>query len=761
MTRKTAPPKRPLAGPLLCEVEDIFPFGVFVRMPDGERGYIRRRELTLSGDKDPRTELVVGQKLQAVLLPADAAASAPDRSPELSVRAALPDPWPEFARRRKVEDVVAATVKHLFADGVLVEIVPGVDGYIPLRELSPGVPPPAPDELLWPGDHVEATILLLDARQNRLILSLRRRLEQMIMAEGVREKLDQTAERPLSTAATSVDELSAVGELSGDAPIAIDGTILVVEDRAGLREPLLNWLRERACDVQGASSAEEAIELCKRQDFAVGIFDLDIPKINGVALITKLRELQNNMPIAVMSGPDLIVEQWTRLQPLGIAACFPKPLDLDELAQSLAAIGRGESQASSLALYGDGNAEEIAAFQNITATIRSRQRVTDRLKTALDQLVDEAGADKGIIFRLDPASGSVTIVATAGTLRLNRTAIPFLQDSPVKDVIRESTLLIERRASDDRIGRLRNLLPLLTFESFLGIPLEAGGRTEHALFLFGRRPGAFPKHALREALSVAFLMQAVLEGQILEQRLEKAGGILLSGQLSSAFGHEVFNRVTSLDLQMRLLSRSLDRFDGVDRDSDRGAGLDELRTLAEMTVQAVVELRQTVGDFQRLMRTTDEQIVNVNLALRSAETQVQPIALRKDVRIYVELAPDLPDAQGSSVRIQQVFLNLILNAVQQMSDLDPRRRILRVSSCLVSDESGARLQIRFSDTGPGIHRRLWEKIFALGYTTRENGSGLGLFIARSLVESIGGRIGVEESRLLMGTTFLVELPAVT
>jgi two-component system sensor histidine kinase FlrB len=69
------------------------------------------------------------------------------------------------------------------------------------------------------------------------------------------------------------------------------------------------------------------------------------------------------------------------------------------------------------------------------------------------------------------------------------------------------------------------------------------------------------------------------------------------------------------------------------------------------------------------------------------------------------------------------------------------------------------VQARFSDTGPGIHRQLWEKIFALGFTTRAGGSGLGLYIARSLMGSMGGRIVLEESLVPLGTTFLVELPA--
>jgi signal transduction histidine kinase len=67
------------------------------------------------------------------------------------------------------------------------------------------------------------------------------------------------------------------------------------------------------------------------------------------------------------------------------------------------------------------------------------------------------------------------------------------------------------------------------------------------------------------------------------------------------------------------------------------------------------------------------------------------------------------------------------------------------------------LLVRFTDTGPGIHKQLWEKIFELGFSTR-GGSGLGLFIARSFIEMFDGRIKVEESAVPLGTTFLVKLP---
>jgi len=115
---------------------------------------------------------------------------------------------------------------------------------------------------------------------------------------------------------------------------------------------------------------------------------------------------------------------------------------------------------------------------------------------------------------------------------------------------------------------------------------------------------------------------------------------------------------------------------------------------------------------------------------------------------------------GSNIGLQQVFLNLMLNAVQQMERQPDGRRALEIATVHEAGDGTRLVKVRFSDSGPGIHRQLWDKIFALGFTTRPGGSGLGLYIAKSLVESMGGRISVEESLVPLGTTFSVEVPAV-
>ena len=128
----------------------------------------------------------------------------------------------------------------------------------------------------------------------------------------------------------------------------------------------------------------------------------------------------------------------------------------------------------------------------------------------------------------------------------------------------------------------------------------------------------------------------------------------------------------------------------------------------------------------------------------------------------MDLAPGLPPVAGSAIRLQQVFVNLMLNAVQQTAPKMARwpegRGLLQVSTAWQAEEERA-VRVRFCDNGPGIHRQLWEIIFALGFSTRPAGTGLGLFIARSLMESMGGQVVVERSVIPMGTTFRVELPA--
>ncbi len=714
-------------------VRQVLPFGAFVELAGGLTGYIRRREMTLSANVDPRAVVTIGQTIRALVIePAE-----PGRNIELSLRRLESDPWPAFADQHKVGDVIAVTVKHVFADGVLVEHTPGVDGYIPGDELG------APTDTLWVGDHTEAAIIHLDKSRTRLLLSVRRWAARLAVTDDVVERLAGDAPY-LDT------EPLAAPPTGPGVPADLAGPILVVEDQDDVRVSLLEMLRDAGYDAVGMSSAEEALALCARRPFALALIDLDMPTVNGLELVARLAENGHALPIAVMSVPDLLAQEYEQLRTLGVGLAYSK-LDMDELFADLHRLARGE-RPSLPPLATAELPDEAERFRALAGSLRAEHRVAERLSAALTELRDSLQADLAVIFRFDLAARAVSVVAQCGTPVLRADDLYHLPESPVRDVIQEDEVLLRRRVSGDRSGRFRNLLAVVEFESCVGVPLEAAGTVEHALFLFSRRPDIFGSQRLREALAVAILLQSVLEAQALDERIVAAGQLLLTGELTSAISHEVANKGVTLDQQVRNARRQLARVAA-------GGALDSLAdTLARMA-ETVDGLRETSTSIISLRTAVGGTTTSIGDALSRAKRQVSLEAQRKKLHVRLSAGEDLPPAAASPNRLHFVFLNLMINAIQWARGTDEHRGYLRVDASALTIDGAPWLRIVFSDNGPGIHRDNWEKVFAMGMTTREGGSGLGLYIARAVLEAMNGRIYVEESLMLLGTTFAVELPA--
>ena len=381
----------------------------------------------------------------------------------------------------------------------------------------------------------------------------------------------------------------------------------------------------------------------------------------------------------------------------------------------------------------------------------------DRLQGVLESLVRDTSAETGVLFRRDPLTQSIHIVVQAGRRSFPDDRAHLLLDSPVRDVIEEGRPVWDNQVLARSGPRFAKLLMLVEFDSCIGIPIEAAGRTNHALFLFDRASEAFPLSCMREARVAASLLEAMLERQALEEQSVAAAGVFLSGQMAAGFGHEVNNKLQGLDFQFRDLQAGVARLARIHADDSAPPEFVEMQQDLERAVTTANELKQAVSQFRRLMEPKPTGKIDVNQQLRLAEMQMRPLIRRARAEVKLALASGLPLVLGSEIGLYQVFVNLMLNAIQQMALKGEPRRLLKITS---GDEAGdARpVCIRFADAGPGIHRRLWDKVFDLGFTTRPGGSGLGLFISRSLIEGMGGAIAVEESLIALGSTFLIRLP---
>jgi signal transduction histidine kinase len=129
--------------------------------------------------------------------------------------------------------------------------------------------------------------------------------------------------------------------------------------------------------------------------------------------------------------------------------------------------------------------------------------------------------------------------------------------------------------------------------------------------------------------------------------------------------------------------------------------------------------------------------------------------LKHRVSVRTQLAEGLPPVHGDRVQLQQVMLNLILNAIEAMTSFDSKARNLVVSTELSPAEG---LLVGVEDSGPGVAPEDRERIFGSFYTTKASGVGIGLSICRSIIDAHGGRLWANANQP-RGAVFRFTLPA--
>ena len=148
--------------------------------------------------------------------------------------------------------------------------------------------------------------------------------------------------------------------------------------------------------------------------------------------------------------------------------------------------------------------------------------------------------------------------------------------------------------------------------------------------------------------------------------------------------------------------------------------------------------------------------VDINAAIREVIELTRSEAMKTGVSVQTDLVEGLPPVRGDRVELQQVILNLILNALEAMSEMSGGSRELVIGSR--KTEVGDDVLVTVRDSGPGLVPETLEHLFTAFYTTKPNGLGLGLSICRSIIESHGGRLSAGDNAT-QGAVFQFTLPA--
>jgi len=229
-----------------------------------------------------------------------------------------------------------------------------------------------------------------------------------------------------------------------------------------------------------------------------------------------------------------------------------------------------------------------------------------------------------------------------------------------------------------------------------------------------------------------------------EQQIMKLERLATLGQLAGGVAHEINNPLGTISIYAQM---ALDEL-GKDNDSCK----EDLKVVMKQTNRAgkiVKDLLDFARQFQPEMRT-----VNVNDVLEKAIAMTTHPAKLQDVRVITQLTQELPSINGDSDKLQQVFVNIIVNALQAMA----KGGELTVSTRLTEDNEF--IEIEISDTGCGIPEEHLGKLFDPFFSTKEigKGTGLGLSVSLGIVQKHNGFIDVR-SKVGQGSTFIVRLPA--
>ena len=387
------------------------------------------------------------------------------------------------------------------------------------------------------------------------------------------------------------------------------------------------------------------------------------------------------------------------------------------------------------ALFKEGGGDGVAFVLDLT----ERKRMEEALRES----------EQTLRSTINGIPGQVGILAPNGELEaVNNQILEYYGQSleELKDWARNGTI------HPDDLGRFTGLF---TKSIAAGVPFEAEARLrrfdgEYRWFDLRVVPSRDDSGRINRwyylHTEIEDRTQALARLQQLQSDLAHMNRVSMMGELAASLSHEILHPIATARNNARAGARFLEM---------TPPNLNEVREALDCVVRDVDRVRDIVGRMRDHIKKAPprREHFDLNVAVDEVLVMVGSAIAKGGITVRTHFMDGLLPVHGDRVQLQQVVLNLVLNAVEAMGSVDVGARVLSIST--EQDRTGTLVAVR--DSGPGIDSTQLERVFQAFYTTKSSGVGMGLSICRSIIEAHGGRLWAEANEP-RGAVFQFTLP---
>lgn len=508
--------------------------------------------------------------------------------------------------------------------------------------------------------------------------------------------------------------------------------ILVVDDDELIRDLLTSWLAFRGFQVQCAHNGQEALQLRQQTRFDLILLDIMMPEMNGYEVLKQLQAENNTTPVIVMSALNDVDSVVVCIK-LGAEDYLNKPIESELLwARIMTSLEKKHYRDLQQAWLEDLNLlEQIDQELNKTLDRTAVSELTLHwISQKTNAVASLIGSVEGNVLKLRAAQGV---------------------DKQITQSIALSTLAIDtlpERITQEPLPEDGRLHPLAHYR--ITIPINRNTIIKDIILIY--MPKAVPD------LTMRFLRRLSTHIAIALHNAQLYADVQAANQAKSNFvatvSHELKNPLTAIQSYTQMLRRQIQNLTTKKQEEYLKFILEGSERIHHLALDLDDITQIESGQFKLTLEALPFQAI-----LEDVLKLMEPQIAKKQQTIQLELPPNLPLVHVDAKRLSQIMVNLISNASKY--SLEDEQII--ISARCIEDGASPMLYVAVKDTGIGIKPENQAKVFQQFFraddvhVSQEHGTGLGLNIAKKLVELQGGEIDVH-SKYGQGSTFFFTIP---